>query len=300
MMLIEQFQNEQFLWVAINNSNTKGLKNLQHKYHLTDEVLTYALDENERARVEYDPLEGHFLLVVNVPEHTKTQNHHETSPMTFIIKEHTFITIYNDQTASIVTKMHHAFSVNFKNETPFSFLFHSLFLISDSYFPLIEQVNDKREELNSKLREKTTNKHLLELSDLEIGLVYFVSATKQNAVLLEQLKALDLYKKLSNQEKEQLEDAAIEAKQAVEMIQLSSQIITQLQSTYNNLLNNNLNDTMKFLTVWSLLLTIPTIVTGFFGMNLNLPFTELGWGFTLLLSILLSVAMLIALWRYIK
>lgn len=68
-----------------------------------------------------------------------------------------------------------------------------------------------------------------------------------------------------------MDDALIEARQAVEMTNLASQILDQLSGTYNNLLNNNLNDTMKFLTVWSLILTVPTIVTGFFGMNLQLP-----------------------------
>ena len=91
---------------------------------------------------------------------------------------------------------------------------------------------------------------------------------------------------MDDNEKEQLDDALIEAKQAVEMTQLAFQILEQLSGTYNNLLNNNLNDTMKFLTVWSLLLTVPSIVTSFFGMNVPLPFTNtvFGWGIALLIS----------------
>ncbi|HCU82316.1 MAG TPA: magnesium transporter CorA, partial [Enterococcus sp.] len=77
--------------------------------------------------------------------------------------------------------------------------------------------------------------------------VYLVTGTKQNVVLLEQIKALAIYRKLSEKEKEELDDALIEARQAVEMTNLASQILDQLSGTYNNLLNNNLNDTMKFL-----------------------------------------------------
>ncbi|HFM5781878.1 TPA: magnesium transporter CorA family protein, partial [Enterococcus faecium] len=164
------------------------------------------------------------------------------------------------------------------------------------------EVNSERQRLNLKLREKTTNKNLLQLSDLEIGLVYLVTGTKQNVVLLEQIKALAIYRKLSEKEKEELDDALIEARQAVEMTNLASQILDQLSGTYNNLLNNNLNDTMKFLTVWSLILTVPTIVTGFFGMNLQLPFTHsvFGWEIALIISLVLSIWMLIALWRRIR
>ena len=106
------------------------------------------------------------------------------------------------------------------------------------------------------------------MSDLEIGSVYLVSATKQNAIVLEQLKNQALFKKLEFTEEEKLENSLIEAKQLVEMTSINLQILQQLSGTYNNVLNNNLNDTMKLLTIISILLTIPNIVTGFFGMNI--------------------------------
>ena len=119
---------------------------------------------------------------------------------------------------------------------------------------------------------------------------------------MQQIRALNIFHRLQDNEKEQLEDALIEAKQAVEMTNLAAQVIDQLSGAYNNLLNNNLNDTMKFLTIWSLLLTVPTIVTGFFGMNVPLPFSHsvFGWGIAMLISIGLSVWMLLAMWRRIK
>lgn len=70
---------------------------------------------------------------------------------------------------------------------------------------------------------------------------------------------------MTENEREELEDVEIEADQLVAMANLSDQILGQVSETYNNLLNNNLNDTMRLLTIWSLLLTVPTIVTGFLG-----------------------------------
>ena len=78
------------------------------------------------------------------------------------------------------------------------------------------------------------------LSDLEIGSVYLVSATKQNAIVLEQLKTQSVFKVLDDVEKEELEDSLIEAKQLVEMTSINLQILQQLSGTYNNVLNNNL------------------------------------------------------------
>lgn len=295
------FNFDQNFWLNVPRDDVMGIKNLKEEYGISDEMLTYSLDKNERARVEYDTLDDILLLVTNVPHQQKIENHYETSPVAFILKENGLFT-FTTQNTEYVIRLIRSILDRDSEINVYSLLFRTLFLISDSFFPLIEEVNSERQRLNQKLREKTTNRNLLALSDLEVGLVYLVTGTKQNVVLLEQIKALAIYRKLTEKEKEQLDDALIEAKQAVEMTNLASQILDQLSGTYYNLLNNNLNDTMKFLTVWSLILTVPTIVTGFFGMNLQLPFTHsvFGWGIALFISLILSVWMLIALWRRIR
>lgn len=295
------FNFDQNFWLNVPRDDVMEIKNLKEEYGISDEMLTYSLDKNERARVEYDTLDDILLLVTNVPHQQKIENHYETSPVAFILKENGLFT-FTTQNTEYVIRLIRSILDRDSEINVYSLLFRTLFLISDSFFPLIEEVNSERQRLNQKLREKTTNRNLLALSDLEVGLVYLVTGTKQNVVLLEQIKALAIYRKLTEKEKEQLDDALIEAKQAVEMTNLASQILDQLSGTYNNLLNNNLNDTMKFLTVWSLILTVPTIVTGFFGMNLQLPFTHsvFGWGIALFISLILSVWMLIALWRRIR
>lgn len=295
------FNFDQNFWLNVPRDDVMGIKNLKEEYGISDEMLTYSLDKNERARVEYDTLDDILLLVTNIPHQQKIENHYETSPVAFILKENGLFT-FTTQNTEYVIRLIRSILDRDSEINVYSLLFRTLFLISDSFFPLIEEVNSERQRLNQKLREKTTNRNLLALSDLEVGLVYLVTGTKQNVVLLEQIKALAIYRKLTEKEKEQLDDALIEAKQAVEMTNLASQILDQLSGTYNNLLNNNLNDTMKFLTVWSLILTVPTIVTGFFGMNLQLPFTHsvFGWGIALFISLILSVWMLIALWRRIR
>ena len=135
-----------------------------------------------------------------------------------------------------------------------------------------------------------------------MGLVYLVNATQQNSLLLSQLKKLSLYHSLNDDEQEQLEDVEIEADQLVAMANLSEQILEQISSTYNNLLNNNLNDTMRLLTIWSLLLTVPTIVTGFFGMNVLLPLkdSQFSWLIIIFISVLLSIGLLVTISRKIK
>ncbi|MBP1047891.1 magnesium transporter CorA family protein [Enterococcus sp. BWM-S5] len=295
------FNNKQSSWININTEDKEALKNIYAEYGIDDEIVEYSLDKNERAHLDYDSKTNTFVLIFNVPNRQKIDNHYETIPMTFIIKDNRFITITNKKNKYIFLEMEKYLDGN-PEITIFKFLFSTLFLITDLFFPYVEEMNTGRKRVNDKLKEKTSKQNLLLLSDLETGIVYFVSASKQNVVLLEQVKTHQLYKGLSEFEKEELDDALIEAKQLVEMTQLSSQILQQLSGTYTNILNNNLNEGMRVLTVLSVLLTVPTIITGFFGMNMPLPLEKntFGWIITIMLSAFLWFALSFALKKLMK
>ncbi|EPR4685777.1 TPA: magnesium transporter CorA family protein [Listeria innocua] len=282
------FGNELYNWININTDKADNLEDIYATYDIDEEVIAYSLDRNERAHFEYDQKTDTFVVVFNVPDQRKIDNHYETIPMVYIIKDKQLLTITNKNNQYIVKKMNKYLKEN-EDVTILQFLFSSLYLVMDSFFPYVEEMDIDRKTINDKLKIKTTKKNLLSLSDLETGIVYFLSASKQNAALLEQMKTHVIFRTLNEVEKEQFEDALIEARQLVEMTELSSQILQQLSGTYNNILNNNLNDTMKILTALSILLTVPTIITGFFGMNMPLPLEHnaFGWIVAIFISILL-------------
>ncbi|EDO1180693.1 TPA: magnesium transporter CorA family protein [Listeria innocua] len=282
------FGNELYNWININTDKADNLEDIYATYDIDEEVIAYSLDRNERAHFEYDQKSDTFVVVFNVPDQRKIDNHYETIPMVYIIKDKQLLTITNKNNQYIVKKMNKYLKEN-EDVTILQFLFSSLYLVMDSFFPYVEEMDIDRKTINDKLKIKTTKKNLLSLSDLETGIVYFLSASKQNAALLEQMKTHVIFRTLNEVEKEQFEDALIEARQLVEMTELSSQILQQLSGTYNNILNNNLNDTMKILTALSILLTVPTIITGFFGMNMPLPLEHnaFGWIVAIFISVLL-------------
>ncbi|EKM0358636.1 magnesium transporter CorA family protein [Listeria innocua] len=282
------FGNESYNWININTDKADNLEDIYATYDIDEEVIAYSLDRNERAHFEYDQKSDTFVVVFNVPDQRKIDNHYETIPMVYIIKGKQLLTITNKNNQYIVKKMNKYLKEN-EDVTILQFLFSSLYLVMDSFFPYVEEMDIDRKIINDKLKIKTTKKNLLSLSDLETGIVYFLSASKQNAALLEQMKTHVIFRTLNEVEKEQFEDALIEARQLVEMTELSSQILQQLSGTYNNILNNNLNDTMKILTALSILLTAPTIITGFFGMNMPLPLEHnaFGWIVAIFISVLL-------------
>ena len=242
-----------------------------------------------------------MIVIYNVIKQSLSSSQYETIPMTFIVRRNQIITITNHHNEYIVKAMKEELEEK-PDISLFTFLFSSLMMITENYFPKIESLKKEQELVSQKLRHKTTKKNLFALSDLEIGSVYLVSATKQNAIVLEQLKTQALFKELEFAEEEKLENSLIEAKQLVEMTYINLQILQQLSGTYNNVLNNNLNDTMKLLTIISILLTIPNIVTGFFGMNITVPLTGLAHGWGIVLGIIVTVIVIasVVLSRFIK
>ena len=280
-------------WININSDLISEYSSIYETYEIDSEMLEYALDEHERAHIEYDRRKETLIVIYNVIKQSLNSNQYETIPMTFIVRRNQIITITNHHNEYIVQAMKEELEER-PDMSLFTFLFSSLFMITEYYFPKIEKLKKEQGLLSQMLRQKTTKKNLFALSDLEIGSVYLVSATKQNAIVLEQLKTQSVFKVLDDVEKEELEDSLIEAKQLVEMTSINLQILHQLSGTYNNVLNNNLNDTMKLLTVISILLTVPDIVTGFFGMNVQIPFTEHSHGWGIVLGIILAIWILVS------
>ncbi len=280
-------------WININSDLISEYSSIYETYEIDSEMLEYALDEHERAHIEYDRRKETLIVIYNVIKQSLNSNQYETIPMTFIVRKNQIITITNHHNEYIVQAMKEELKER-PDISLFTFLFSSLFMITEYYFPKIEKLKKEQELLSQMLRQKTTKEDLFALSDLEIGSVYLVSATKQNAIVLEQLKTQTVFKVLDDVEKEELEDSLIEAKQLVEMTSINLQILHQLSGTYNNVLNNNLNDTMKLLTVISILLTVPDIVTGFFGMNVQIPFTEHSHGWGIVLGIIIAIWILVS------
>ena len=291
-MFLEKQLGNGCTWIDLDLDKLKKLEDLSEIYGLDKETIEYALDRNERAHMDYHRENGTVTFIYNVLNLKKDKEYYEAFPMTFIVEHHRLITISNTKNAYVIEQMtrylesHDTLSI-------YKFLFASLEIISNAYYPVIEQMDKSKDEVNGLLRQRTTKKNLFALSDLETGMVYLTAAAKQNRMLLEHIQGHALYRSFNEIEREQFDDAMIEAHQLVSMTDLISQVLQQLSASYNNILNNNLNDNLTTLTIISVLLGVLAVVTGFFGMNVPLPFTEEpnAWIYILMTSLILWVAL---------
>ena len=260
-------------WINLDVEKIKNLEDLSEIYGLDKETIEYALDRNERAHMDYNRENGTVTFIYNVLDLEKDKEYYEAIPMTFIVEKQRMITISNHKNAYVIDQML-AYLNSHESLSIYKFLFASLEIISNAYYPIIEKMDKSKDEVNGLLRQRTTKKNLFALSDLETGMVYLTAAAKQNRILLEHIQGHALYRRLNEIEKEQFDDAMIEAHQLVSMTDLISQVLQQLSGSYNNILNNNLNDNLTTLTIISVLLAVLAVITGFFGMNVPLPLME--------------------------
>ena len=300
-MFLERKLKDQSVWINIDSDSFKKNARIYQDYEIDKETIEYALDKNERAHMDYNRENGTVVFIYNVLNLATDKEYYETIPMTFVVQQGRLITISNQDNAYVVDMMK-AYTEHHEPVSVYKFLFASLELVSNSYYPVVERMDKRKDEINALLRQTTTKKHLFALSDLETSMVYLLAATKQNRMLLEHIKGHAIYRHLDEIEKEQFDDVMIEARQLVAMTDLIAQVLNQLSGSYNNILNNNLNDNLALLTIISVLLAVLAVITGFFGMNVPLPWSsdKNAWLYIVLISFILWIILVQFLKRFVN
>ncbi|CAM3533764.1 magnesium transporter CorA family protein [Pseudostreptobacillus hongkongensis] len=290
--------NENIDWYNIISINEEDKQELINKEFITKRFLEYAIDVDESARFENDKSRNIQLFCYDIPYFDNFIGSIATTPIVFITKYndvYTFITDnddydeLNDLLYKIVHKkvydsiLHLILEVSYE----FSFIYHDK----------IKFIHKERNEIKKSFIKDNKNTDIYKLLNLEQGLTYLTSSLKTNLMALNSIKR----KKddLLNIEIEKLENIIIELEQATEMSDIALTIIDKEKSTYSTVIDNNLNKTMKFLTAFTVVLTIPTLIYGFWGINTPVPFQENpnGYIYVILISLLFSIITVILFWK---
>jgi len=178
------------------------------------------------------------------------------------------------------------------------FVLYLLLGTAHAYLSDLREINKAVDTLEDGLQHAQRNEQLMALLKVQKSLVYFTTALKSNELVLQRLQRSRLFE-MYPEDEDLLEDALTETQQAIEMTNISSSILSQMMDAFASIISNNLNVVMKFLASITILLSIPTIVTGLYGMNVSLPGQDAGYAFLMVLGIAFGVSLIIALifWR---
>ena len=177
------------------------------------------------------------------------------------------------------------------------FILQILYKNSSMFLHYLRIIDKKSEEVEEKLQQSTKNKELIELLELEKSLVYFTTSLRSNEIVLEKLLKVERIKQYPD-DTDLLEDVIIENKQAIEMANIYSGILSSMAETFASIVSNNLNIVMKFLATVTIVMSIPNMIFGAYGMNLNekgMPFYSSPYGFTIVIVLSLLLSLIVAL-----
>lgn len=175
------------------------------------------------------------------------------------------------------------------------FLLQILYSNASMYLNLLKKINKETEIAESILKNSMKNRALLKLLNLEKSLVYFTTSLKSNEVVMEKTMRGKIIK-LYEEDEDILEDSIIENKQAIEMAKIYSDILNGTMDAYASIISNNLNRVMKFLTSITIILSIPTMIASFWGMNVPVPMQNNPYGFIILIGFSVIISVIATVW----
>ena len=284
---------EKDCWISLVKPTEKELAEVAEQYCIEPDDLRAALDEEERSRIELE--DNYTLILVDIPavEKSKGKDIYTTEPLGIILAKDAIITVCLEETPVLYAlKQKHANELRTHMRT--RFVLQILYRNASLYLQYLRVINKLSDKIEQKLHVSTENRELIELLELEKSLVYFTTSLRSNEVVLEKLLKSDRVKKYPEDE-DLLEDVIVENRQAIEMANIYSGILSGMMDAFASVISNNLNIVMKFLAVMTIVLSVPTIIFAAYGMNVapqGMPFANSPYGFLIivLLSFVVSIA----------
>lgn len=289
---------EKGCWINAINPSEQEIQFLVQKLDLDLDFIKDPLDDEERSRIE---IEGeHTLIIVDIPIVAHDDNGNtifDTIPIGMIISSNTFVTICLSENP-IFERFIYQKVKGFFTFKKTRFALQLLHTSSTYYLRYLKQINRKTNEIEAELHQSTRNQELFTMLNLEKSLVYFTTSLKANKIVMQKILKGNVLKMYEDDE-DLLEDVIIENKQAIEMAEVYSNILSGMMNTFASVISNNLNIVMKFLTSITIILSIPTMVSSFFGMNVHIPLAKVPHAFPIVIGIsaLLSSTIAFIFWK---
>lgn len=289
---------EKGCWVNLVAPTPEEVRRVADELSIEADFVSAALDEEESARIESES--GQLLVVVDMPtvEEDNGAYVYATLPLGIVMTEDAIVTVcLRDMplTAEFVTGKVKGFWTYKKTR----FVLQLLYRNAVRFLAYLRQIERSSLRFEKEMYKSMRNKEMIQLLMIEKSLVYFSTSLKANEVVLEKLMRQELVKRYPDDE-DLLEDVIIENKQAIEMCNIYSNVLSATMEAFGSLISNNLNIVMKILTSITLVISIPTLLASLWGMNVGgIPLANNPYGFWLMCGVALAMSLvaIVALMR---
>jgi len=274
-------------WINVENPTEDEKNYLLNELQIPQAFFNDINDIDERPRIEIE--NDWHLIIFRIPvvsEDVKIPFY--TIPVGIVFKDEICVTIsfYKNEVLSDFVN----YTQRKKTDVKDNFDLTLKLLLSSSiwYLKYLKQVNQKIKLAEDNLEKSIKNEELQALLQIEKSLVFFMTSLKGNSIVLHRIKN----RKELNLDAELLEDVDIELRQALEMTNIYSDILTGTMDAYASVISNNMNDIMKKMTSISIILMIPTVIASFYGMNVPNSLQENPFGLPIIIAVSLAFSTL--------
>ena len=289
--LISVDKIEDGCWVYVTRPTTEELERLQDETGIDMDDLRAPLDDEERSRVEVE--DDYNMILVDIPS-LDEKDRYVTIPLGIYMTKEVIVTLCLEE-SPVLRAFANKRVREFYTFKKTRFVFQILYRNATSYLRYLRIIDRKSDQIEEKLHISQKNSELIELLELEKSLVYFTTSLRSNEVVLEILLRTEKIRKYPEDE-DLLEDVIVENKQAIEMANIYSNILSGMMDAFASVISNNLNIVMKLLATVTIVLSIPTMIASFFGMNFDvIPLGHNPYGFVITIVITLLISLLVAL-----
>lgn len=278
-------------WINVIDPTPEEVEQLG-EWGIWSELVNYALDLDEMPRVERDVDEGYTLILLRVPYYQGANNDipYTTIPLGIIMKENMVVTVCkypND----IIKVLNNGKYRGLKTGKRYRFVLYALLETATRYLSVLREVNRAIDAVEDRLQKSTRNEELLALLKYQKSLVYFTTALRSNEVMMERLQRMQMFGQY-DEDQELLEDVLTENQQAIQTVNITTEILSSMMDAFASIISNNLNVVMKALAALTIVLNVPVIIASFYGMNVDLPIQEQPIAFAIILVVSLGLAAL--------
>lgn len=284
-------------WVKLTAPTLEECAEISDRFHMDIADVRAALDDEESSRINLE--DDYTLILVDIPSAEMRNNRHSytTIPLGILIAEDVVITVCAEETAVLRSFVEQRVR-DFSTKKQMRFTYQVLYNACMVYQSLLRSIDRKRTEIEERIDKNTEDVDLIDLHELESNLVYFATSLRANGVVLDRLTRYGRLRQYS-EDQELLEDVIIENRQAIEMTQIYRDIINGTRELMSTVINNRLNNVMKYLAAITIVMSIPTIISGLWGMNVGgkwMPFSSTPHGFAIICLITLFLCVFVMLW----
>ncbi len=283
-------------WINLVAPTDEEISKISLKLDVDEQLLRYPLDIAEKAHIDVE--DDAVLIVVDSPvtEYKKDEKIYATLPVGMIlVRDDIFVTISQTKINAVEGLLNNSKAYKVHTDKKSRFVFQILYDIAQDYIRYLTYINKDLEDFENKMQKTMSNTELLKLMKFQKSMIYFNASVKGNQVVLEKLnrgKSIKLYE----EDEDILEDTLIENRQAIEMIQTYSEILSGIVDMFGTIVSNNLNIVMKFLTSITIIIALPTMISGFMGMNVEFPFVTNVYAFLGVIIFSIIVTAIVTFW----